>query len=108
MERHQRSKEITRISIRSVLPVAAALCFLLGAFASVTAALGAWLSPGQVTSLSLSGPISLSFGGIPSAGVFLMYPVLSAVAGAAAAAALAALYNLVARRVGPLRVTFSE
>ena len=102
------SKAITRISIRSVLPVAAVLFFGLGVFASVTAAVSTWLAPGHVTALSLNGLISLSFDGMPSAGVFLLYPLLSAVAGTALAAAFASFYNLVARRIGPLRVTLSE
>lgn len=102
------SQKIVSISIRSVLSVAAVLFFVLGAAVSVLTALGTWLAPGQVTSVSLNGPIGLSFTGTPSAGVFLLYPLLSAVAGAVFAAALAWLYNLVASKVGPVRVTLSQ
>lgn len=99
------SHAVVRISVRSVLPIAAVLFLMLGLFASCVAALGVWLAPGPVTSVSLTGPIRLDFAGPPPVGVFVLYPLLSAVAGAAAASGLAWFYNLVAARVGPVRVT---
>lgn len=108
MERMSLMKQITRVSVRSAVPIGLVVFFVLGVFAAGTAAFSAWLAPGPITSVSLSGLVSLSFNRAPPAYLLLLYPVLNAVAGALFAAVLAWLYNLAAEKVGPLRVTLSE
>lgn len=101
-------KRLSHIAVRSVVPVAAAIHFVLGALTALALAIGVWLLPVPVTSLSFDGPVSLSFTRVPPAFVFVLFPFLSAVAGAAVSALAAWIYNALARRVGPLRITLSD
>lgn len=111
LDTHGRSrviKHVTHISVRSVLPIFAALFFIIGSFSAISGAVTAALAPGPITSFSLSGPVSLSFSQVPPVWVLLLYPFLSAVVGAIAAAALSWLYNILTPRVGAAQVTLAD
>lgn len=101
-------RQLIGIDIRSVVPVAAAVFFVLGAITALVAVVAAGLVPGPVTALALDGPVSLSFARMPPAYVFILYPFLSAAGGAATSALVAWLYNRLAQRVGPVRITLSD
>ena len=101
-------KRVECISIRSVVPVSAAISFILGCFTVASTYWMASLAPGRITSFELKGPISLSFSSVPDLYVLLLYPFLSAIAGAVGAVLLAVIYNFLARFVGPVRVRLSD
>ena len=111
LDTHGRSrmiKHVTHISVRSVLPIFAALFFILGSISVISGVVTAALVPGPITSFSLSCPVSLSFSQVPPVWVLVLYPFLSAVVGAIAAAALSWVYNILAPRVGAVQVTLAD
>lgn len=98
------TKQLTRVSIRSIIPISAAAFFVVGVIAVLFSILILLFVPGPVTSFTLSGPVRLDFAGVPPVYVLLIYPFLCAVAGAIYSALAALLYNVLARLVGPVRI----
>jgi hypothetical protein len=101
-------KQITHISVRSVLPIFAVLFFIAGCLTVISGISTLALAPGPITSFSLSGPVNLSFSRTPPVWVFVLYPFLSAAIGAIAAAVLTWIYNFLARRMGAVRITLAD
>jgi len=101
-------RTLTQVSVRSVLPVGAAIFFFLGCFSVLSSLVLAAFAPGPITSFTLGGPLDLRFTRVPPAYIFLLYPFLSAIAGALGSAILAWVYNFSARLVGPIRFTLSD
>lgn len=95
---------LTSLSVASVARMLAAIYFVLGAFASAVTAAGVLLATGPVTQVALAGPVTLSFDSMPPVYVFIGYPILSALGGGLLGALIAWLYNVFARRIGPIRL----
>lgn len=97
-------KPVEKIEIRSVVPISGAIFFVLGLLTVGLALAVAVLAPGPVTSIQLRGPVSLTLSSGASPIVLAVYPFLTAIVGVIGAALLAWLYNVLAARVGPIRV----
>ena len=101
-------KRVDSIDIRSVVPISAAIFFVLGCLAVGCALALVALAPSHVTSIQLRGPVSLSLSSSANPLVFVAYPFLTAIVGAIGVALLAWLYNVLASRVGPIRLRIED
>ena len=99
---------VESVRIRSALPIGAAVHFFLGLLYVVIALVAKPLIPGPGTKITLGGPVNASFSDYPDLYVFVLWPFLSAVAGAVMWAAMAWLYNVLSRWVGPLQVSLRD
>ncbi len=100
-------------SIRSIRPLSvalpfAALSFLGGCFALAALLLSAAIVPGPIASSNLSGPLDLSFRGMPPTALLVAWPFITAVWGAVTAVATAWIYNLIVRFTGAIRVELGD
>ena len=102
-------REIKRVSIGSVVPIAAAAHLVMGILGIATAIISTAVVGRPAASFTMSlGPFNFSFDGAPSLSMLLIYPFIAAIAGAVYFAFFIWLYNLLARWIAPISVELSE
>lgn len=101
-------RSIQSIRPLSVAPVFGALSFLAGCLAVGIVVVSAALTPGPITSSQLSGPINLSFRGMPPVWMMIAWPFITGACGALTAVVGAWLYNRIVPLTGPVQVTLAE
>lgn len=100
-------------SIYSIRPFSvalpfAALSFLAGCFSLAVLLVSAAIAPGPIASSNLSGPLNLSFRGMPPAAMLVAWPFITAAWGAVTAVATAWIYNVIVRFTGAIRVELGD
>ena len=98
---------LQRISPRDVAVIAAIVFFATGVLA-VIFAIAVFSTTLGINTLELRGPLSLTLTGPLNVPLLLIYPLLNSIVGAVGSAITVGFYNLIAHRVGGIRISITR